>query len=168
MSAEITNGDDLRARIREIALTEPDPARITERILRSLTAPEFRVVATVALHDFVRRAIQNGVCAATPARTYETPTGGRTPSPKVAALRDWLERQLLRPLCVDEAARSWKHLGDCTADDLLVAAAIRRRKAAETLDEAERYEDVAKAVEHAGVATVRELPRDVLEGLLRR
>lgn len=167
--APIESADDLRARIRELGADEADPAVVTDRILRSLTAGEFRVVAAAALHEFVRHALTHSRGVEQPAQqTYETASGRRTVSRKVAAFHDWVERELRDRVCVDEAARQWKFLADCTAADLYATAAMRRRKAAATLAEAERHEDIAKAVEHAGVDTVSALPRSALEAVLRR
>lgn len=166
MTAPIQSADDLRARIRALAANEANPAVITDLILRTLTGAEFRVVATVALHEFVRRAMTQPVAPAV--QTYETTSGARTTSAKVAAIRDWIARELRKPLCIDDAASTWKHLAACTAADLTAAAAIRHRKAAQTVAEAEHLENIAKAVEHAGVATVADLPRDTLAAVLKR
>lgn len=162
----IASADDLRARVRALAVDEPSPAVITDQVLRALTDPEFRVVATVTLHEFVRTVLSRG--ALPPAQTYETATGARVPSAKIAAVRDWVARELRRSVCVDEGDSTWRFLAECTADEVYAAAAIRRRKAAETAAEAERFEGIGKAVEHAGVDRVGELPRDILEAVLRR
>jgi hypothetical protein len=165
----IQSADDLRARIRELAADEPHPAVITDRILRGLTLDECRVVATVTLHEYVRHVVrQPNPAAADAHRTYKTAAGAATPSRKIAAIRDWVARELGRSVCLDESAQEWKHMGECTAADLLKAAAILHQKAALTAAKAEQMEDVAKAVEHAGVPTVRDLPRETLEAVLRR
>jgi hypothetical protein len=163
----ITTTEALRAMIRKLAAETPDPAIITGRILDGLTADEARVVVAATLHDYVRRAISAGTPAAA-VQTYATASGVRTASRKVAAVRDWVARELAAPVCTDEASRAWKFLADCTVDDLTAAAAIRHRKAAQNAAEAERFEALAKAVEHADVATVGELPADALEAALRR
>jgi len=162
----IQSADDLRTRIRYLAADEPNPAVITDQILRTLTAPEFRVVATVALHEFVRRAMTQAVAPAV--QTYETANGARTASPKVAAIRDWVDRRLAASVCVNESAHEWKFLRECTAADLAATADMRRRKAAANVAEAEYFDGIHKAVEHAGVDTVGELPRDTLEMVLKR
>jgi hypothetical protein len=161
----IQSPDDLRARIRELGETEPDPARITAHILRSLTADECRVVAAAALHDFVRINVKN---AGGPAQTYETANGVRMPSAKQAGIRDWVERELRRHVYTGNPDQPWKFLTDCTVDDLYAAVEIRRRKAEQTLAEADWFEGVAKAAEHAGVDTVGQLPRTLLAEVLRR
>lgn len=165
----IQSADDLRARIRELAADEPSPARITEQILTTLTTAEFRVVATVSLHDFVRKVITKPMAdSAQVTRTYETVGGLRTPSARTAGMRDWVAAELRRHVCIDETAREWRHLAKCTAPDLAAAAVICRRKAALNEAKSDEYEDVKKAVEHAGVDTVGDLPRETLEAVLRR
>lgn len=165
----IQSADDLRARIRDLAADEPSPARITEQILTTLTAPEFRVVATVALHDFVRKVITKPMADSGQApRTYETVGGLRTPSARTAGMRDWVAAKLRRHVCIDETAQEWRHLAKCTAADLAAAAAICGRKAAQNEAKREEYEDVKKAMEHAGVVEVGDLPRETLEAVLRR
>lgn len=166
MSAVITSADDLRARIREFAATEPNPAVITDRVLRTLTGDEFRVVASVSLHEFVRRAVVSGGARETEA--FETPSGAPAKSWKVKGIRDWVERELRQPLCVDESSATWKYLQECTAADCYGIAAIRGRKAAQNEAERDRFEGIGKAVEHAGVDTIGDLPRETLEAVLRR
>lgn len=162
----IESADDLRARIRDLSADEPDPAVIAEKILPALSPAEAYVVASVALVDFVRKTLHRAPAA--PVQTFETAGGARTTSSKVAAIRDWVARELRLSVCVDEAGSEWKFLADCTAPDLAATAAMRRRKAAATVAEAERFERVAAAVETAGVDTVRELPRVTLEAVLAR
>ena len=161
----ITTTEALRAVIRQLATETPDPAIITGRILDGLSADEARVVVGATLHDYVRRAIS--VPVAVSARTYETAGGVRTASRKVASIRDWVDRELSAPVCTDEGSRAWKYLRDCSAGDLAAAAEIRRRKAAQNEAEAEKFDALAKAVEHADVDTVGGLSHDVLEAVLR-
>lgn len=163
----ITTVDDLRALIRQHAGETPDPAVITGRILDGLTGGEALVVVGATLHDYVRHAIRTPMPPA-PLQTYSTADGAQTVSRKVAAIRDWVTQRLAAPVCVDESARRWLFLGDCTADDLTAAAEIRHRKAAQTTAEAEWLERLAKVVAHADAGCVRELPVDVLETALRR
>ena len=50
----IESAEDLRARIREVGATEPDPVRITDLVLQSLSRPEeFRAIAAEALPAYV-------------------------------------------------------------------------------------------------------------------
>lgn len=170
----IKTADDLRARIRDLAAIEPDPAVVSERILGSLGAAEYRVVAITTLHDYVRRVMAHPAGAMVdpqPSQSPETPNERRPNggSWKVQGIRDWVARELLKSVFVgDDAEDRYKHLKDCTADDCLNAAAIRRQKAEQTIGEAERFEACAKAVKDNGVTWVGELDRSVLEGLLRR
>lgn len=170
----IESAEDLRTEIRALAEHEPDPARITDKILTSLTANEALVVAQVTLVEYVRRLIAHATVQPPAAhesqtsRDYVSRDGRRSPSAATAAIRDWLAAELARAMNVATDGREWKFLGKCDRDDCLVLAGNRHRKAAEVTAEAERFERVAEALEEHGVELIEDLPRDVLEGLLRR
>jgi hypothetical protein len=54
----IESAEDLRARIREVGATEPDPVRITDLVLQSLSRPEeFRAIAAEALLAYVHHEL---------------------------------------------------------------------------------------------------------------
>ena len=54
----IESAEDLRARIREVGATEPDPVWITDLVLRSLSRPEeFRAIAAEALPAYVHHEL---------------------------------------------------------------------------------------------------------------
>ncbi len=61
---------------------------------------------------------------------------------------------------------SWKLLADCTADDLLHAARVRREHAAENLAAAERFEAAAAVLSQRGERTVGDLPKSVVREVL--
>ena len=163
----IRNADDLRALIREYGADDPDPGRVTEKILATLTGAEAHVVADVALRDYVRRMLAAGGASVPGARSYETASGQRTPSWKIAGLIDHIESELNRSVYVETSAE-WKRLGECTPDDVDALAAARRRKAAEVIAEAERFERLAEVAREADAEIVRDLPRDVLAEVLGR
>lgn len=170
----IESAEDLRTQIRALAEHEPDPARITHKILTSLTANEALVVAHVTLVEYVRRLIAHATMAPremheSPAsRDYATSDGRKSPSAATAAIRDWVSADLARAVNVAVEGREWKFLGKCDRDNCLTMASNRHRKAAEVVAEAERFERIAEALEEHGVTLVEDLPREVLEGLLRR
>lgn len=169
----IMSGEDLRTAIRELAEHEPDPARITHKLLNSITPSEAQVIVTVTLHDYVRRVItrvpyQGDMHESAGSRTYSTQSGQRTVSARIAAGRDWIESELVTAVCVNLDARDWLHLGDCTHENCIAAAASRHRKAAQTKAEAARFERIAEALEAHSARTVRDLPRDVLRVVLAR
>jgi hypothetical protein len=167
----IQSPDDLRTAIRALAEHEPDPARVTHKLLMSITPEEARVVVNVTLVEYVRREMSRAYIAASDAsegRSYATQDGRRTPSAQTAAIRDWVGAELGKSVNVaPDRGREWKFLGDCDRDECLTLATNRHRKAAEVTAEAERYERVAEAMEVHEVETVRQLPRPVLEELLR-
>lgn len=170
----ITSGEDLRTAIRELAEHEPDPARITHKLLNSITPSEAHVIVTVTLHDYVRRTVTHPSAQLSQdmhessLRTYSTQSGQRTVSGRIAAARDWIDSELIKSICVNPGTRDWLHLGDCTRENCLAAAASRHRKAAETTAEATRFELIAEALEEHDARTVRDLPRDVLRVVLAR
>lgn len=63
-------------------------------------------------------------------------------------------RWLQQPEFVDGA---WKHIGECTADDLDWLAADHERKAAQLSASADRFRGLAERVRAAGVATLADL-----------
>lgn len=167
----IESAEDLRVAVRALAGDEPDPARVTHKLLMSLAADEHRVVAMVTLAEYVRRVMtwDRGDRGADSSGEYRTQDGRTTPSAKTAAIRDWVSSELARSVNVAPAAgRCWRFFGDCTLDECLVLAGNRHRKSAELKAEAERYERLAQAMVEYKVEVVRDLPREVLEGLLRR
>lgn len=171
----IESADDLRARIHEYALTEPNPGVVTSQLLGELTTPEYRVVAFASLHEFVRRVMAHPTASVGDAPARESSNGSRPHggSSKVKGIRDWVARGLLKPVFlgagVEEGEEEkYKYFKDCTADDCMTAAAIRRRKAEQTVAEAERFEASAQAIKDNGVDHVGELDRSVLELLIPR
>jgi hypothetical protein len=165
----IRTPDDLRAAIRELGETEPDPARVAEKLLSTLSDEEAHAVAAAALPDYVRRVLATPYMHATgrPAPTFETAGGQRTASPKVAGIIDRLDAELNKSVYV-ASHDEWKRFGMCCLDDVLTLVANRRRKADEVIAEANRYEHVAEAMREHNADTVADLPRDVLAKVLAR
>jgi hypothetical protein len=165
----IESSDELRNRIRDLGESEPDPHRVAEKILARMDDYEAQVIARLTLPDYVRKVLAQArpLDTENSDRSYYTASGRRTPSSKVAAVHDWVEADLARSIYVDDT-ENYKHLGDCTAENLDFAGATRRRKAAETIAEADRFDRMAAAVRDAGVEILREVPRPVLEQVLAR
>jgi hypothetical protein len=78
----------------------------------------------------------------------------------------WREKWLRDQVVVDED-HAWKPLGDCTMSDLLYAATYRRKLASQNNAIADRYENIAAKLKEHGVDSVRELPDDALEELMK-
>ena len=153
---EFANAFSLRAIVRKALNSSAlaDPRALAAVVLDSLGEDQLRDALAETLPDFVRLVI-----AGSRANAVSSPSPGSGRSWKVEALQDY--GKLLRQRI--HVANTWKFLGDCGADDLFAAAAERRNIAAQTLIVAERYERLGKAVEHAGVTTVRNLSTDALQ-----
>lgn len=179
----IESTEDLRAEIRALAEHEPDPARITGRLLMAITPEEAEVIVRVTLMEYVRRTITHpwigdagreeeteGQEETSGPRSYQTKDGRSTPSASTAAIRDWIAGRLHAPVNVSPlpSGRSWKFFGECTRDECLVLAENRYRKAGEVKAEGDRYAGVAEALTEHHKNLVGELPREVLEKLLKR
>lgn len=93
----------------------------------------------------------------------DAPAGRGQRSAKVAAYQ---QHARFFHILVQVGANSNKWMGDCTYDDLLYAARIRREQAAAITAAAEDHETVAALVKKHKVGTVRELPPQVLDAFL--
>jgi hypothetical protein len=161
----IESSEDLRAMIRELGGVDPDPGRVTEKILADLSDEEARLIAALTLRDYVRHVLAMPRPVGEQ-KTFETANGKRTVSWKTAAIIDHIDAELAKG--VFAAKGVWKHFGDCAEVDLLTLVDSRRKKSRELVAEAERYELVLSALRDAQVQTVREIPRDVLARVLAR
>lgn len=113
-----------------------------------------------AMRGFVRQVIgeqRADLPAGPPA--HVAPSVAAT-SAKVTAIRDHWQRALRDRLNVGEG--SWKFLGDCTADDLLFAAEQRREHAARNRRRAAQLDALRQQLDDHDVATVGDLPAEVL------
>lgn len=161
---KIQSADDLKAVILELGRTEPDPGVVTEKILSSLKHAEAHVVAQVTLRDYVRHILSRPPVAAQ-TRTYETRGGQKTVSAALAGIIDWYEAELSRSVFVSD---TWKRLADCTRSDVDKLASARKRKAADLIAEAEKYEALAQAMDESGADTVADLDPEVGREVLRK
>jgi hypothetical protein len=111
------------------------------------------LITDVMRHD--RNQVINAI------RTQRSTGNGSHPvSANVAAIRevDWSAAFSKRVVTAD----GWKEIGDCSADNLDDYATNLRQHAANTIDHAEFYEDLAERIRNAGVATARDLkPTDL-------
>lgn len=131
---------DLKTVVRQV-LTETglsDPHEVAAEVARRLRGPDVRAALAEALVVYVRvqfsrdrRLPQLGVSAS------------QVVSSKVTACRDEWARRLQTPVGVGGV---WKHLAECTADDLRVVAASLRRHAVQAAVKAEWYEALAASL----------------------
>ena len=131
----IESVDELRVVIREFGSIDPDPGRVAEKILVGLSDEEAHLVAAVTLRDYVRHILAMPLPRG-PQREYETASGKRTVSRRVARQIDHIEAELGRT--VYGVDNEYKHYGDCGEADLLFMVASRKKKARELDAEAER------------------------------
>lgn len=161
---KIQNGEDLKAVILELGRTEPDPGVVSEKILSSLKHAEAHVVAQVTLRDYVRHILSRPPVAAQ-SRTYETRGGEKTASAATARIIDWYAAELARSVFVSD---TWKRLADCTRADVDELVSARKRKAADLIAEAEKYEALAQAMDESGANTVADLDPELGREVLRK
>jgi hypothetical protein len=93
--------------------------------------------------------------------TQTTPVGGAVPNherSRVALFRASGFRSV-----VHVGTGRWQYLLDCTAEQLLYAAAENRRIAVANNRTADRYEQLVEQMRRLGVSTPRGLPYDVLK-----
>jgi hypothetical protein len=171
----IESSEDLRAAIRDLGVVDPDPAHVAKKILDGLSNAEAQVIAALTLPDYARRVLGQPYPVTPPEEqeqpgreppVYLTARGEETPSWRTAMIRDHVDAQLMRRV---HGVNEHKHLGDCTEDDLVATAEMRRKKAAEVRAEAEWFDGILAALRDDPKATVvRELPRAVLARVLAR
>lgn len=161
-----TNTDfSLRAIVRETLndSTLTDPRQLATIILERLEDHQLRDALAQILPEYVRIVIgvdRSHAPGYPLAVDGTTNTAAPNRSWKVEALQDY--GRLLRQR-IHIPNTGWKFLADCGPEDLFGAAAERRDIATQTLVVADRYERLGKAVEHAGVPAVRNLPQDVIQ-----
>jgi hypothetical protein len=125
---------NLRAMIREV-LDETnlvDPTDVTEETFRRLTRGQYAPALRQTLRQFARLVM-----------TSQTVASAHGDLPNRSWKRDAIRAELggFRELYF--TADGWKHLRDCTRDDLLFAANERREQADRNIAEAERLEELA-------------------------
>lgn len=159
----ITSPEELRAEIRRLGVSDPDPHRVTEKLLTRLDDTEAQLIARVTLHEYVRHVLVRPLASQEPQATYRTASGKTTVSWKTRGIIDHVEAELARSVFT---ASGWKFFRECGVDDLAFMATTRRQRADELVAEADRFEATQAALREAGVGTVGELDRGVLSRLL--
>lgn len=168
----ITDAEQLRQRVWELARNEANPYAVTATLRAELTtATELGVAVDVALAMWVRHIMTTQLPPAEPKPTgepvrYNNGQGGWTLNPNLAATNTWWARQLTAPLRVGE--QEYQPLGVSNATQLRFAADVRRAKAEEDLAAARRYEKLAAALEENNAATVADLSPEVGEAIMRK
>lgn len=162
----MTNGFDLRALVREVCDTSTmtDPATLAKEVGRRIGRNEQRAALDQALPLVVQHVISRRQPIAMPEqRSAATPNRSR----KVASIRETWRRMLRDRIAVGPDTSDWKFLGDCTAEDLAYAAAIREDHARRNAARAQQLRDLADLLAEHGASTVSELPEPVLSASLQ-
>lgn len=165
--APITDSTTLNGRIRDLAVTEPDPGVIAEKILTEMDDSEARIIAALSLREHVRRIITHTSSIAPRRETsYTTRDGHQTPSPHVAGVRDtWVTVKLMEVLQI--GARRYGYLRDATRAHLAWAVQSRNDKAEATLAEARRHQRAHDQLTELGLDRVEELPDETIIDIYR-
>lgn len=114
------------------------------------------------LRGFVRQMVSEqrpDLAPPLPPASAPSIAGGQVPSAKVAAIRDGWQRALRSLVYV---GAEHKQLAACTAADLLFAAEYRREQAAANRRRASQFDALRQHLDEHGVATVGDLPAEVL------
>ena len=151
----------LRNLIRDVAKRRPkaQPDAIAAAVVRRTPDDMVYAYYEEALRPLVAdilRLDRNSAITSMRQRSSNAPANSARPlSAKVAAIRavDWDKIFCSRISTAD----GWKQVGDCSADELIEAAQVRRRDAERNIEMANFYEDLASRIKNAGVATAREL-----------
>jgi hypothetical protein len=164
---------DLRALVCDVVdnIDSPDPTVIAKEVNRRIDGTDRDAALEQSLRVFVQHCISR--------TRYWTAPGGHdlggnqevaaaggtgTSSWKVPGIRaKWAA--LRKPIAIGTAldGYQWKYLGKCTTPDLTNAAEIRDAHARRNAARAEQFRQLAQLLAEHDVATVEQLPEDVLE-----
>lgn len=160
------------------ASARPDPADVAQEVFAAIAPEHYPAALRAALRVYVQQ-----MAARTRYHTHTAPTvfppgdqaghgahgtyvPGRDPSWRVTAHRERWRQLLDGRVSLDTRCRDWRHLGECTANDLKLGAEIRQVMADKDLARARQYLELRSALLTHRVTTVRELPDAVLEPLM--
>lgn len=186
----ISNAEEFRSLIRQIAESEPNPHKIAELLVDklrgypdalalalSLTAPPWVATMVKRPHTTAPTPIPpvstslstgNGFGPAfsnvKPARpqTVTDAEGNQRASRKQAGLVDWYAARLAVSVKFGPSTSDWKRLGECTVADLDWMVAERLSQAAQNTATADKYQRLRDTLLKKKVATVGKL--DVATG----
>lgn len=152
MTADVSDfriGPFMRAVVKNTKRTDPD--EIAAEAFRLINEADHATALRQALRELARVEITRQRVTAMP--TISPTLIGKARSAAVrsafAAVLDSLE--------VD-ASGAWKRLREFTRDDLLAAAAYRRKLSTENADAADRYDALAALLARHGVARLKDVP----------
>ncbi len=148
---------DLAALVRDVAaqVESPDPGDVAEAVLDCVSDTDLREALRQALRGYVRTHL-NARRSDSFSRVHDPLAG---PS-KWDALRR--QKLLDSRLEVGEEKTEWKHLRDCTRDEVLRAAAYRTELAAKNAARAAQLEKLAATMKRYRAETVSDLKDEIL------
>lgn len=158
----------LRHLIREVAASSAltDPGALAKEVAKRVPEEHIHDAFEEMLRPYVRQVIAEG--RTFPARDSQQsktrPPAGRpgNRSWKRDGIKLEWAKVLRERVHVGPAASDWKLFGDCDAADLDFMIEERERIADANHAKADQYRKVRRLVAEHGVATVRELPEQVL------
>lgn len=127
-----------------------DPKEVANEVLR--VVPDDVIVAEMLglIHAAARQRVHSRM------GNTSINNNGKSRSDRI---REHYARFMKNPL---RGVDGWKALGDCTFDDLMYAAQVRRHQAELNLGEAKRFEKLAEMLTIKGIKTVDQLGVDEL------
>lgn len=150
---------NLRHLVQEVtaSATSVEWADIAADVLNRIDNDDLRAALAQALPAYIR---YTAVSARAPGRvTPPSTVPGLPGSWKVQGIREGWQR---RKEEIYATAEGHKRLGDFTYADLLYQSGICSRQAKQKLSKAKGWRDLADLMEAEGVATVRDLPAEML------
>lgn len=138
-----------------------DPAEVALKVAEVVPAKELRAALAEALAHYVATVNQQRRMGNPILRGEEPSKPVR--SQKVAGIAAWHAAALADRVSV--AGGGWKVLGDCTYEDLMFNAEMRRDLARRNAVKADQYEALARRLVVLGVETVAQLPVSEFDGL---
>jgi hypothetical protein len=152
---------NLRERIRAILTDtgEADPGIVADKVVAELSSRQLRPALGQTMRALVREVIRDDRGTAV---THTQPAPGQGRSRARAVAEAWRAHLRDRVFVGD----TWRLLGDCTAADVQFLVDDRRRKAAELVATADRYDGLRAAMVEYGVERVVDLPDAVLAATL--
>jgi hypothetical protein len=165
---------ELNDRIRAHTAEDPNPKRVAEKVLANMSAAEHREVAALVLTGHVRHLMTEAHRRVP--LPPDQPRRGRTPgvfhslggqkfaSARQRDLADW---QAITGTSLAAPGGGRKFFGEFTVEEITWLAAQRTAQAQALLRQADRYRDVARAMEETGAQRAQDLDPAVLLSLMR-
>lgn len=135
-----------------------DPAVVADHVLKQVPDEHLRDALATCLPGWVSRVAHRPLN-----RSASASKLGRS---RKCDDQAWYRGILRRRLEVGQDGREWKFLGDCTRDDVLRAAQVRRDQAAANLAVAAQLEKLAEKMRVFRASTVADLDAGLLAEVL--